>query len=90
MKQRWKYDVVVQFLTGPLWKSSILDFVDYHCVVFDTEEENKFEYTKIHNVSSKSIQEFKQMVGTIFDEMTQEVGLDDDHLAQILQKGFKS
>ena len=84
MKQRWKFDIVVQFLTGPLWKSSILDFVDYHCVVFDTEEENKFEYTKIHNVSSNSIQEFKQMVGTIFDDMTQEVGLDDDHLAQIL------
>ena len=48
--QRWKYDFVVQFLSGPLWKSSILDYVDYHCVVFDTEEENKFEYTKIHNV----------------------------------------
>ncbi|MCB0368261.1 MAG: hypothetical protein KDD45_02190 [Bdellovibrionales bacterium] len=27
------------------WKTSILDFVDYHCVVFDNEEENKFEYT---------------------------------------------
>jgi hypothetical protein len=27
-----------------------LDFVDYNCVVFDSEEENKFEYTVIHNV----------------------------------------
>jgi hypothetical protein len=40
----------VQFLSGPVWKVSILDFVDYHCVVFDSEEENKFEYTTIHNV----------------------------------------
>lgn len=48
--QKWKYDFLVQFLSGPLWKTSILDFVDYHCVVFDSEEENKFEYTTIHNV----------------------------------------
>ena len=41
---------MVQFLSGPIWKTSILDFVDYHCVVFDNEEENKFEYTTIHNV----------------------------------------
>jgi hypothetical protein len=40
----------VQFLSGPLWKTSILDFVDYNCVVFDSEEENKFEYTTIHSV----------------------------------------
>lgn len=49
--QKWKYDFLVQFLSGPLWKTSILDFVDYHCVVFDSEEENKFEYTTIHNVT---------------------------------------
>lgn len=40
--QKWKYDFIVQFLSGPLWKTSILDFVDYHCVVFDNEDENKF------------------------------------------------
>ena len=50
LTQKWKYDFMVQFLSGPLWKTRILDFVDYHCVVFDSEEENKFEYTTIHNV----------------------------------------
>lgn len=45
----------MQFLSGPLWKTSILDFVDYHCVVFDSEEENKFEYTTIHNVPPLSL-----------------------------------
>ena len=30
------------------------------------------------------------MVGTLFDDMVQEVGLDDDQLAQILEKGFES
>ncbi len=50
LTEKWKYDFLVQFLSGPLWKTSILDFVDYNCVVFDNEEENKFEYTVIHNV----------------------------------------
>jgi hypothetical protein len=27
-----------------------MSFLDEHCLVFDTEEENKLEYTQIHNV----------------------------------------
>ena len=44
------YDFMIQFLMSPLWQITILDFVDSKCVVFDNEEENKFEYTIIHNV----------------------------------------
>ena len=29
------------------------------------------------------------MVGNLFDDMTQEVGLDDDQLALVLEKGFE-
>lgn len=28
-----------------------MSFLDENCLVFDTEEENKLEYTQIHNVS---------------------------------------
>jgi hypothetical protein len=31
-------------------KNPIRDFVDFHCAVFDTEDENKFSYTEIHDV----------------------------------------
>jgi hypothetical protein len=33
-----------------VWKNPIVEFIDEHCLVFDNEEENKLEYTDIHNV----------------------------------------
>ena len=41
---------MLQFLISKEWKITILNFVDNNCVVFDNEEENKFEYTLLHNV----------------------------------------
>lgn len=49
--KKWMYDFLVEFLSSPVWRVSILDFTDNKCLVFDNEEENKFEYTIIHNVS---------------------------------------
>ena len=28
-----------------------MSFIDEYCIVFDDEDENKLEFTKIHNVS---------------------------------------
>ena len=33
--KRWMYDFMVQFLSSPIWRVSILDFVDNKCIVFD-------------------------------------------------------
>lgn len=44
------YDSVIQFLLSPTWRIPILTFIDENCIIFDDEEENKFEYTDIHNV----------------------------------------
>lgn len=63
------YDFMIQFLSSPLWRVSLLDFVDNKCIVFDNEEENKFEYTVIHNVLIFFIQEFKELVGSLVDGM---------------------
>lgn len=35
-------------------------------------------------------QQFKELVGTLFDGMMQEVGLDDEKLVFLLEKGFQS
>jgi hypothetical protein len=43
--------MLIQYLTSPLWKIPIYEFLDEHCIVFDEEEENKFEYTDVHNVN---------------------------------------
>ena len=46
----WLYDYTLQFLASPGWKIPILSFIDEKCCAFDTEDENKFEYTEIHKV----------------------------------------
>ena len=38
LKQKWMYDFMLQFLSSPIWRVSILDFVDNKCIVFDNEE----------------------------------------------------
>ena len=32
-----------------------MSFIDEYCTVFDDEEENKLEFTKIHKVRQKSL-----------------------------------
>lgn len=49
--QDWFFDMIIGFLRSPRWKTPIMSFIDEHCLVFDDEEENKLEFTKIHNVS---------------------------------------
>ena len=34
-------------LQGPFYVDAIMSFVDERCPIFDTEEENKFEYTAV-------------------------------------------
>lgn len=46
----WLYDYTLQFLASPGWKIPIMSFIDEKCYVFDADEENKLEYTKIHQV----------------------------------------
>ena len=48
--QEWILDSVTEFLKSPIWKNPIIQYIDENCIVFDNEEENKLEYTNIHNV----------------------------------------
>ena len=45
----WIFDFVLQFLESDKFDASVMDFVDEKCFVFDSEEENKFIYTKKSN-----------------------------------------
>ena len=47
----WFFDIIINFLRSPRWKTPIMTFLDENCLVFDTEDENKLEYTSIHSVS---------------------------------------
>jgi hypothetical protein len=42
--------MIIGFLRSPRWKTPVMSFLDEHCIVFDSEEENKLEFTAIHSV----------------------------------------
>ena len=46
----WLYDYTLQFLSSPGWQIPIMSFIDENCYLFDMEDENKLEYTRVHKV----------------------------------------
>lgn len=48
--QEWFFDMIIGFLRSPRWKTPIMSFIDEKCIGFDSEEENKLEFTIHHNV----------------------------------------
>jgi hypothetical protein len=46
----WIFDSVIAYIKSPNWKIPIMQFIDDFCLGFDSEEENKLEYTQIHGV----------------------------------------
>jgi len=47
-----------------------MSFLDERCICFDGEEENKLEFTSIHN-------EFKKMVEGLLEELMTDLGVTD-------------
>jgi hypothetical protein len=40
--EKWVYDYVKQYLTSPIWRNPLLDFIEENSLVFEDVEENKF------------------------------------------------
>ncbi len=80
--QDWILDSITEFLKSPVWKNPILEFIDEHCIVFDEEDENKLEYTAIHNVFItlylNYIQKFKLVVDKKLEKFVAELGIGFD------------
>ena len=58
-----------------------MSFLDENCIIFDTEDENKLEYTSIHNVFiilESIIQSFKKLVEGLLDELMAELGVTNE------------
>jgi hypothetical protein len=43
--------MIVGFLKSPRWKTPVMIFLDENCGAFEDVEENRLEYTAIHNVN---------------------------------------
>jgi len=61
-------DSIAEFLKSPAWKNPILEFIDDNCIVFDEEDENKLEYTDIHN-------RFKKLVDDKLENFVRDMGI---------------
>lgn len=62
----WFFDIIINFLRSPRWKTPVMSFLDEYCIIFDNEEENKLEYTKIHNDFKKLVEE---LIGCLLAEL---------------------
>ncbi|EAS02105.3 ARF-like 2-binding protein BART protein (macronuclear) [Tetrahymena thermophila SB210] len=83
LEDSWIYEYLLQYLTSPLWKVPIYEFLDENCIVFDDEEENKFSYTEIHN-------KFKKLIEGMIETLMAEIGIDEQKLLQYIEIGLKS
>jgi len=72
--KEWIFDSVVNFVKSPLWKVPVTSFINENCVIFDDEDENKLEYTDIHN-------KFKDLVEEMLTNMLSEIGISEEIFA---------
>ena len=66
-----------------------MSFLDEHCIVFDNEDENKLEYTSIHNVRlylSYTVQQFKKIVDDLLMELMSELGVTEEQFMEACDK----
>ena len=66
--QEWILEIMTEFLQSPMWKNPIITFVEEKCAVFESTEENRLEYTKIHN-------EFKRLIESRLEAYIQDLGI---------------
>ena len=61
-----------------MYTTPLMGFIDEACVVFDGEEENKFEHTEIH-------EKFKELVERLLTDFLAEMGISVDQFSEVIQ-----
>jgi hypothetical protein len=79
-EEDWLFDYVLQFLESEKFDSVIMDFIDEKCDIFDNEEENKFQYSDIH-------QEFRETVDALISSNLGELGVTVEMFFDACEKG---
>jgi len=59
----------------------MLSFLEDNCLIFDTEDENKFEYTKVH-------QAFKDLFEKLFAEMIKDLGITEADFVKACENAY--
>lgn len=77
------FDIIINFFKSPRWKAPILTFIEENCIIFDDEEENKFEFTTVH-------EEFRRLVEELLGSMMAELGLTDKQFVEACEKASEN
>lgn len=75
--------MIIGFLRSPRWKTPVMSFLDEYCMVFDSEEENKLEFTSIH-------MNFKKLVEDLLQELMNDLGVTDEQFVQACEKAAQN
>ena len=62
-----------------MYTTPLMGFIDEACVVFDGEDENKFEHTTIH-------EKFKELVERLLTDFLSEMGISVDQFSEVIQR----
>eukprot|EP00747_Dinoflagellata_sp_TGD_P197361 gnl/TRDRNA2_/TRDRNA2_68612_c0_seq1.p1 gnl/TRDRNA2_/TRDRNA2_68612_c0~~gnl/TRDRNA2_/TRDRNA2_68612_c0_seq1.p1 ORF type:complete len:251 (-),score=60.71 gnl/TRDRNA2_/TRDRNA2_68612_c0_seq1:206-931(-) len=81
----WLTDYVLHFMRSPSWAAPISEFIDSKCSIFDSaeEDENKLEYTTVHN-------DFQDLVNSLLAAHLLEVDVSPDDFAASFQEYAKA
>ena len=79
--QDWIIEAVANYLASPAWKIPMVTFIDENCLCFDSEDENKFEYTKIHN-------DYKKFFEKVLGDMIATLGLTEDSVEKAFETAY--
>ena len=77
--KEWLFESIIGFLKSPLWVNPIHSFIDENCLIFNTEDENKFTYTEVHN-------NFRDMIDNLLDLHLQEMGVSPEQVCRFQSK----
>jgi len=75
----WLIDLILAFFHSMEWKMPVLSFIESNCSVFDNEDENKLEYTKIHK-------EFKELTEGLIEGMLKELGASNEDFGEAFDR----
>merc|ERR1719221_1965611 len=73
--------LVAAIFRSPTWVTPIASFVDEHCDCFEDQEENKLEYTLIHNA-------FKKLVDDLLEAHLTELSVTQEQFTRFCQHGL--
>ena len=79
----WLFDYMAGVMRSPCWDVPVMTFIDEHCIVFDSEEENKFSYSEIHA-------KFKVLIDNLLEQNLSAVGATEDQFFEACESVHES